>query len=196
MTFDKFGKDLKGVWEGLRPITRKMLVSAMKSRVSKPTFRYDSYADEELSILLDALDLENRKQKKEDTSELRFLADICARVLEAQTESAEVFIQLITRALLRNDFAKVDELGDVLFDRFTAGETAEIIRQTEKPQIRAIAFETLAVMPVTLILPLLQDPLYFDIACNVLEQQAVEFGSSEARHVLEKLDLERQESWQ
>ena len=196
MTFDNFGKNLKVIWDGLRPVTKKMLVNAVRSRISKPSFTYDSYADKELSVLLDALDLENRKRKRKSDSDLRFLADICARVLEAQTESAEVFIQLITRALAKNDFAKVDMLGDVLFDRFTAGEIAEIIRQTDKPQIRAIAFETLAVLPVTLIVPLLRDPLYFDIACNVLEQQAFEFGSKEARHVLENIDLGEQESWQ
>ena len=65
-----------------------------------------------------------------------------------------------------------------------------MIRQTEMAQIRAIAYETLAVLPTTLIVPLLEDPLYFEIACNALEQQAIEFESDEARKVLDHLGNE------
>jgi hypothetical protein len=198
MSLKNLGGQVKTVWNDLRPMTKKMLEKALGARLSKPTFSYDAHADWELSSLLDALDEEVRVKKsiKNDDRQLADLAEICASVLESQTESAEVFIQLMKRALARNDFVKVDELGAALFDRFAAAETAEVIRQTKMPQIRAIGFETLAALPVPLITPLLEDPLYFDIACNVLEQQAIEFESEDARRVLEQLDFTDDGIWQ
>ncbi|HVF29897.1 MAG TPA: hypothetical protein VNA22_02955, partial [Pyrinomonadaceae bacterium] len=67
---------------------------------------------------------------------------------------------------------------------------AEIVRQTDVPQIRAIAYETLALLPVPAILPLLEDPLYADIAANALEQKAYEYDSDEARDLLDQFDAE------
>jgi hypothetical protein len=189
-----FGTQVVDIWEGLRPMTKKMLVGAMKSKnvATKQKTTYDAHADWELSRLLTALD-EQAKDKKsktpENLSEINQLAEVCANVLESQTETAEVFIQLAKRVLARNDFNKFDQLGDVLFDRFSAAEIAEIIRQTDMAQIRAICFETLAVFPVTLIVPLLDDPLYFEIGCLVLEQQAIEFENEEAGDVLEQMDF-------
>ncbi len=191
-----FSKTVETIWNDLRPMTKRMLEGALTSgkRGAKQKFSYDAHADWELSNLLKALDEQVRDPKeKKDTGKLREianLANICAGVLEAQTESAEVFIQLAKRVIARNDFDKLDKLTDVLFDRFSAGEIAEVIRQTEMAQIRAIAYETLAVLPTTLLVPLLEDPIYFDIACNALEQQAVEFESDEARKVLEHLGSE------
>ena len=197
-SFKNLGKEVETIWNDLRPMTKEMLVKASKTNLKKQTISYDAHADWELSSLLTALDEEVRGNAADigNESELRDLAETCAKVLEAQTESAEVFIQLAERALARNDFAKIDELADVLFERFSAGETSEVIRQTKLPQIRAIAFETLAVLPVTLITPLLDDPLYFEIACNVLEQQAIEFESDEARQVLEQLEHLERQHWQ
>ena len=63
------------------------------------------------------------------------------------------------------------------------------MRQTDVPQIRAIAYETLALLPIPSILPLLDDPLYSDIAANALEQKAYEYDSEEARDLLDQLDL-------
>ncbi len=197
MPFKNFGEQVETIWKDLRPMTRKMLVKALKTNLKKQTFSYDAHSDWELSTLLNALDLEVQQKdpKQNNALQLRNMAEICASVLESQTESAEVFIQLAKRALARNDFAKIDVLADVLFERFSAGESAEVIRQTNLPQIRAIAFETLAVLPVTLITPLLEDPLYFEIACTVLEQQAVEFDSDEARLVLEQLEVIDEGRW-
>ncbi len=198
MTFKNFGKQVETIWNDLRPVTREMLVKALKSNTKKQTISYDAHADWELSKLLNALDEEVREKnpKKAETKEMRDMADLCANVLESQTESAEVFIQLAQRALARNNFKKIDALSDVLFERFTSGEIAEVIRQTNMPQIKAIAYETLVVLPVSLIIPLLDDPLYFEIACNALEQQAVEFESDEARSVLEELDYLGERKWQ
>ncbi|NNE68519.1 MAG: hypothetical protein HKN33_18270 [Pyrinomonadaceae bacterium] len=198
MSIKNFGKQVATIWKDLRPMTRKMLVKALESNTKKQNITYDAHADWELSNLLNALDKQVRDNRPDPKKarEMRDLAEICASVLETQTESAEVFIQLAERALARNDYAKIDQLADVLFERFSAGETSEVIRQTNLPQIRAIAFETLAVLPVSLIAPLLEDPLYFEIACNVLEQQAVEFESEEARHVLEQLEFVEGKQWQ
>ncbi|MDQ3635575.1 MAG: hypothetical protein M3405_13855 [Acidobacteriota bacterium] len=189
-----YGTQVVDIWEGMRPMTKKMLVGAMKTNnfANKQKITYDAHADWELSRLLTALD-EQAKDKKsktlENLSEINQLAEVCANVLESQTETAEVFIQLAKRVLARNDYHKFDHLGDVLFDRFSAGEIAEIIRQTDLAQIRAICFETLAILPVTLIVPLLDDPLYFEIGCMVLEQQAIEFENEEASDILEQIDF-------
>ena len=118
------------------------------------------------------------------------LADACARVLETQSGSAEVFIQLAERALRRHDYKKLDSLSDRLSEKFSAGEIAEIIRQTESPQIRAIAYETLAMLPVNNVAPLLEDSLYADIAAAALEQKAFEYESDEAKDVLDQFDTE------
>ncbi|REJ79101.1 MAG: hypothetical protein DWQ47_06570 [Acidobacteria bacterium] len=191
-----FGKRVENIWKDLRPVTKQMLEGAMRpgKLTKRLKFSYDAHSDWELSSLLNALDEQVKdtslSEQPKDLRAIRNLADVCAGVLEARTESAEVFIQLTRRALARNDFERVDKLADILFERFTAGETAEVIRQTELAQIRAIAYETLAVLPTTLVVPLLEDPLYFEIACNVLEQQAVEFESEEARLVLEHLGEE------
>jgi hypothetical protein len=39
------------------------------------------------------------------------------------------------------------------------------------------------------IVPLLDDPLYYEIARNALEQQAFEYESEEAREILEQLEF-------
>jgi hypothetical protein len=192
MMIKNLGERVETIWKDLRPITKELLVGALKTNkvVQRPKLSYDARADWEISSLLNALDeqAEDAATDKSDLNGINHLANVCASVLEAQTESAEVFIQLARRALARNDYQKIDKLADVLFERFSAGEIAEVIRQTKMAQIRAIAYETLVVFPATLIEPLLDDPLYFEIACNVLEQQAIEFESEEARKILEDLE--------
>lgn len=199
MTIKDLGARIVTVWEGLRPLTKKMLVgvwqanseSAPPAPVQK--FSYDAHADWELSRLLSALDeqIKDAKGKKDAAKllEMKQLADTCAAVLQAQTESAEIFIQLAERVLAQSDFNKFDELADVLVKRFSASEIAEIIRQTDLAQIRAVAFETLAITPVSNILPLLDDPIYHEIAHIVIEQQAFEFDNQDAQIVLEQLDM-------
>src|SRR5687768_6504988 len=192
------GAGVVSVWEGLRPITKKMLEGVMNaaspsnSNVSAQTFAYDAHADFELSRLLFALDEQSKKASKKANvmSQISQLAETCVRVLEAQSGSAEVFIQLAERAIKQHDYNKLDKLADRLAERFSAGEIAEIVRQTDVPQIRAIAYETLALLPVPTILPLLEDPLYSDIAANALEQKAYEYDSEEARDLLDQYDAE------
>jgi hypothetical protein len=198
MTIKEFGGKVASVWEGLRPVTKKMLVGAMKSTTGEaissqaPKFYYDAHADWEVSRLLSALDEQSStSETKEDTAklhEIQELAETCARILESQSASAEVFIQLATRAIRENDYRRLDRLADNLAARYSAGEIAEVVRQTEMPQIRAVAYETLAMMPVENLVPLLDDSLYSGIAAAALEQKAFEFDSDEARDVLEQYD--------
>jgi hypothetical protein len=199
MTIKNFGGRVASVWDGLRPVTRKMLERALRSgSTSNPnapaqSFNYDAHADFEVSSLLTALDeraVDVRGEEAAVRDEIVQLAETCARVLEAQSGSAEVFIQLAERVLRQRDYKKLDSLADRLLERFSAGEIAEIIRQTDMPQIRAIAYETLAVLPVPMVAALLEDPLYSDIAANALEQKAFEYESEEAREVLEQFDNE------
>jgi len=155
---------------------------------------YDAHADWEVSRLLSALDEQSRssevRKDADKLSEINELADVCVRVLEAQSASAEVFIQLAERAVKENNYNRLDKLADHLAERYSAGEIAEVARQTESPQIRAIAFETLAMMPIQAIIPLLDDQLYSGIAAAALEQKAYEFESDEARDILEQFDAE------
>ncbi len=195
MMIKDLGLKVEEVWKGLRPMTKDMLVGALKASTIQPNkepqqkFAYDTHADWELSRLLSAIDEHSKSQKsgksKSTLGELNRLAETCASVLEAQSGAAEVFVQLATRALERNDFDKLDHLGDRLASQFSAGEIAEVIRQTEVPHIRAIAFETLAMLPVQHVAILLDDPLYTDIAVFALEQMAFEFESEEARDMLD-----------
>ena len=195
-----FGARVVSVWEGLRPMTKKMLVGALAASGANPSnpptqkFSYDVHAEWELSRLLSALDEQSKEAEvTRDTvklTEIKQLAEACAKVLQTQTASAEVFIQLATRAVQRHDFNNLDRLADVLAQRFSAGEVAEIVRQTDLAQIRAVAYETLAMMPVAHLLPLLDDSLYFEIARNAIEQQAFEFDNGEAQQILEQLDFD------
>ena len=197
MMIKNFGGRVASVWDGLRPMTKKMLERALQTGgPASPNpiqkFSYDAHADWEVSRLLTALDeRSNSADVKRDArklGEISELAETCVRVLESQSGSAEVFIQLAERAIQNHDYNKLDKLADKLAERYSAGEIAEVVRQTEFAQIRAIAYETLALLPVPTILPLLNDSLYADIAANALEQKAFEYESEEARDVLEQYD--------
>lgn len=197
MTIKEFGGKVASVWDGLRPVTREMLVGALKAGTAAPKtskFSYDAHADFEVSRLLSALDEQSKRSEiRRDAkkfSELTQLADTCVRVLESQSASAEVFIQLAERAIKDNDYERLDKLADHLSERYSPSEIAEIVRQAETPQVRAIAYETLAMLPVALIATLLDDALYATIAAGALEQKAFEFDSDEARDVLDQFDLE------
>jgi hypothetical protein len=199
MMIKNFGPRVESVWEGLRPMTKKLLEGAMRSGTFTPStqphkFSYDAHADWEVSRLLLALDERATESEVRTDSgkldEIGRLAETCVRILETQSGSAEVFIQLAERAIRQHDYKKLDQLADRLSERFSAGEIAEIVRQTEMPQIRAIAYETLALLPVSAIAQLLDDPLYADIAANSLEQKAFEYESEEAREVLEQFDAD------
>jgi hypothetical protein len=202
MMIKDLGAGVANAWEGLRPITKKMLVGVLQSpgtsALNSPTpkFSYDAHSDWELSRLLSALDAQTKSadvpRDAEKLVEISQLAETCVRVLESQTASAEVFIQLAERAIAKHDYNKLDKLADRLMERFSAAEIAEIVRQTDAPQIRAIAYETLALLPVGTLTPLLDDSLYADIVANALEQKAFEYDSEEARDILDQFDSENE----
>lgn len=203
MMIKDFGARVESVWEGLRSVTKKMIVGALQSgSATMPTaptqkFSYDTQSDWELSRLLTALDEQAKEARinndQEKLTEIRKMTETVIRVLQAQTESAEVFIELAERILKRNDFEQFDLLSNALSERFSAGEIAEIIRQTTLPQIRAVAYETLSLMPTSALMPVLDDPIYTEIALAAIEQQAFEYESEEARRVLEQLEAESEE---
>jgi hypothetical protein len=58
MTIKDLGPRVELAWEGLRPMTKKMLAGAIEASQNTPkqTFSYDAHADWELSRLLTALD--------------------------------------------------------------------------------------------------------------------------------------------
>ena len=192
MIIKDLGPAVVSVWDGLRPMTKKMLAGAMRSGSNSPAqkFSYDAHADWEVSRLLTALDEQSKsvavRTDSEKLGEIAELAETCVRVLEAQSGSAEVFIQLAERALKKHDYNKLDKLSDRLYERFSAAEIAEIVRQTEMPQIRAIAYETLSMLAVPALVPLLDDPLYTEIGASALEQKAYEYESEEARDALDQ----------
>lgn len=200
MTINEIGGRVASVWDGLRPVTRKMLVGALQSttpgavNIKTPKFSYDAHADWEVSRLLTALDEQSgtSEVRSDDVklSEIKQLAETCVHVLESQSASAEVFIQLAERAIKDRNYDRLDKLGDHLARRYSSSEIAEIIRQTDLPQIRAISYETLAMMPVQALIPLLDDPIYAGIAAVTLEQKAYEFDSDEARDVLDQFEDE------
>jgi hypothetical protein len=201
MTIKDLGARVVSVWEGLRPMTRKMIVAALQNvtgstgstapNLSK-SYSYDAHADWELSRLLTALDEQAAdpevRKNPEKLAEIKRMAKTCADVLEAQTESAEVFIQLAERALNREDYDKLDTLANVLGDRFSVGEICEIARQTSNGAVRALAQEALALMPIPALIPLLDDPLYSGIVRLALEQQAYDYESEDAQELLDELD--------
>ncbi|MGE3465612.1 MAG: hypothetical protein AB7J13_01660 [Pyrinomonadaceae bacterium] len=200
MMIKEFGGKVASVWEGLRPITRKMLVRTLQSgslaasNPQTPKFLYDAHADWEVSRLLSALDEQSTTSEVRTDStklnEITQLANTCVLVLESQSASAEVFIQLAERAIRANNYDRLDKLGDRLAERYSPHEIAEVVRQTEMPQIRAIAYETMAMLPLVAIIPLLDDPLYAGIAAATIEQKAFEFDSQEARDILDQIDTE------
>lgn len=197
MMIKDFGTQVNSVWEGLRPVTKRMLVGAMQTNLTSPTskkFSYDAQADWELSRLLTVLDEQTKdsevRKDSEKLREIRQMAETVADVLEAQSASAEVFIQLAERALVRRDYTEIDKLTNALLERFSVGEMCEIVRQTENPAIRALGYETLALIPVPKLLPMLEDVLYEEIVRNVLEQQAFEYENEQARQVLEQIEYE------
>lgn len=208
MTIKDFGGRVADVWAGIRPVTQKLIVGAMQAvgksnnsssalshANSGKTFFFDAHADWELSRLLTALD--ERAQESEVQSdvhnyrEIKRMANACAEVLQARTESAEVFIQLATRALRRADFARLDKLANAFSERFSVGEMCEVVRQADHVAVRALALEALALAPIIQLLPLLDDPIYGDIIKTTIETQAVEYNSDEARSLLEDLILEQ-----
>jgi hypothetical protein len=196
MIVEDFGARVASVWEGLRATTRNLVERALQTpgatgggaTVTGGGLSYDARADWELSRLLSALDERAAEAgaaslNTEQAKELRRMAETCAAMLQNQTQSAEVFAQLVMRAHRQHDFARIDALADVLNARFAPSEICELAR-CPFAVVRALAQESLAQAPTSVLIALLADPVDLEIARDALERQAIEYGSEEARRIV------------
>jgi hypothetical protein len=194
MMIEDFGPRVTNVWNDLRSTTRNLLERAWATPAAGAgpqaarSAPYDPRADRELSQLLSALDERAREASNDESARrARSLADTCAGMLTEQTQSAEVFAQLIQRAHERNDYARVDALAGALAQRLAPSEVCELAR-SPNVVVRALAQEALAQMPAPLLVMLLHDPVDAGIARYALQRQAGEYNSEEARQALQELD--------
>lgn len=194
---DDFGDRIATVWSELRPATRGLVERALQAGATGAqairNFQYDARADLELSRFLAALDARAAEKNElidaETGGKLRSVADTCASVLQEQTESAEVFAQLVRRAEMQKDYKSIDTLADALTSRFPPSEICELAR-SEDVIARELANEALARCPVSVLSALLNDPVDADTARYALRRQIVEYGSEEARRIVNALDQE------
>lgn len=194
---DDLGGRVATVWSELRPATRGLVERALQAAATGAqttrNFQYDARADLELSRFLAALD--DRAAEKtnaldaETGGKLKSVADTTASVLQEQTESAEVFAQLVRRAEMQRDYKRIDTLADALTSRFPPSEICELAR-SEDPIVRELANEALARCPVSMLIGLLNDPVDAETARSALRRQVVEYGSEDARRILSALDQE------
>jgi hypothetical protein len=184
LSIDDFGTRIASVWSELRPATRGLVERALQGASTGTqtprNFQYDARADLELSRFLTALDAEKN-------GKLKSLADTCAAILLEKTESAEVFAQLVRRAETQHDYRRIDTLADALTERFPPSEICELAR-SEDTIVRELANEALARCPVSLLAALLNDPVDAETARAALRRQVVEYGSEDARQIVNALD--------
>jgi hypothetical protein len=184
LSIDDFGTRIASVWSELRPATRGLVERALQAASTGTqtprNFQYDARADLELSRFLTALDAEKN-------GKLKSLADTCAAILLEKTESAEVFAQLVRRAETQRDYRRIDTLADALTERFPPSEICELAR-SEDTIVRELANEALARCPVSLLAALLNDPVDAETARAALRRQVVEYGSEDARQIVNALD--------
>jgi hypothetical protein len=184
LSIDDFGTRIATVWSELRPATRGLIERALQAASTGTqtprNFQYDARADLELSRFLAALDAEQN-------GKLKSIADTCAAVLLEKTESAEVFTQLVRRAESQRDYRRIDTLADALTARFPPSEICELAR-SEDMIVRELANEALARCPVSVLTALLNDPVDAETARAALRRQIVEYGSEEARAIVNALD--------
>lgn len=193
MMIEDLGPRVANVWNHLRTTTRNLVERALQSSTSSASqvqrsTPYDPRADQELSQLLVALD-EHAAQVEQASArqEARRVANACATILSQQTQSAEVFAQLIERAHRRKDYAQVDALAALLPQRLAPSEMAELGR-ANNVVVRALAQEALTQLPTSLLAALLRDPVDATVARQALERQATEFASLEAQQILNEFE--------
>ena len=202
MTIEDFGARVASVWEGLRPSTRSLVERALSTTAppqqgavaATPSRReniYDARSEWELSRLLAALDERAAEVgvealSAEQSRDLRRMTETCAAVLNREARSSEVFAQLLERALRARDYARVDEVADVMTARLAPSELCETARHLN-PAVRAVAQEALLQLPTAILVALLGDPIDAETARNALESQAAEYESEEARIVVTAL---------
>ena len=193
LMIEEFGPRVRNAWDGLRPATRSLLERAWKSPPSASPSRggaYDPRTDRELTELLAALDERTDGQATsgdEHAKSAQQLAEACAQMLTEQTQSAEVFAQLIQRAHFRREYGRLDQMANAMSQRLAPSELCDLAR-SGNVVVRALAHEVLAQAPTFLLAALLHDPIDAEVARAVLERQAQEFGSEDARRLLRQID--------
>ena len=200
MTIEDFGARVASVWQGLRPSTRSMVERALSTPPPQPAANvtasrretgYDARSEWELSRLLAALDeraaeVGPEPLSAEQSRDLRRMTETCAAVLNREARSSEVFAQLLERALRVKDYARVDEVADVMTARLAPSELCETARHIN-PAVRAVAQEALLQLPTAMLVAMLGDPVDAETARAALESQADEYESEEARIVVNAL---------
>ena len=202
MTIEDFGARVASVWQGLRPSTRSLVERALSTpappqqgvvatTASRRENMYDARSEWELSRLLAALDeraaeVGAEALSAEQSRDLRRVTETCVAVLNREARSSEVFAQLLERALRARDYARVDEIADVMTARLAPSELCETARHFN-PAVRAVAQEALLQLPTGILVALLGDPVDAETARNALESQADEYESEEARIVVNAL---------
>jgi hypothetical protein len=194
LTIEDLGGRVATVWSELRPATRGLVERALQLSTGSTQPRntprntpYDSRADVELSRFLTTLDDQaSEAGDVERQRRLRVVADTCALVLQDKTQSAEVFAQLVRRAQAQHDYTRIDALADALTTRFAPSEICELAR-SEDLFVRELANEALARFPTGVLMSLLGDPVDTDVARDALRRQVVEYGSEEARQIVNAL---------
>jgi ribosomal protein L16 Arg81 hydroxylase len=193
--FEEFGGRVASAWRDLRPTTRTLVERALQS-ASAPGgaggAHYDARSEMELSRLLEVLDERAREAdtkvlSAEQSCELVRVANACAFLLHNEARSAEVFAQLLERALSVRDYARVDKIADTLSSRLAPTEICELARN-QNPALRAIAHEALAQKPSSVLVELLGDPVDAEVAREALELQADDYDSEEARWIVSTLE--------
>ena len=202
MTIEDFGARVASVWQGLRPSTRSLVERALSTPMlpqqgpaattsSRRESIYDARSEWELSRLLAALDeraaeVGPEALSAEQSRDLWRMSETCAAVLNREARSSEVFAQLLERALRARDYARVDEIADVMTARLAPSELCETARHVN-PAVRAVAQEALLQLPTGILVALLGDPVDAETARAALETQADEYESEEARIVVTAL---------
>jgi ElaB/YqjD/DUF883 family membrane-anchored ribosome-binding protein len=189
---EELGGRVATVWSELRPATRGLVERALQTNNPATQTRnvpYDARADLELSRFLAALDdrASEAAVDAEKKNRLRMVADTCASVLQEKTQSAEVFAQLVRRAAAQRDYQRIDRLADALTTRFAPTEICELAR-TADVFVRELANEALARFPTSVLMTLLGDPVDSEVAREALRRQVIEYGSDEARQIVNTLD--------
>jgi hypothetical protein len=192
--FEEFGGRVASAWRDLRPTTRTLVERALQSvsASSAGGANYDARSEMELSRLLEVLDERAREADAKffsaaQSNELVRVADACAFVLHNEARSAEVFAQLLERALRAHDYTRVDKVADTLSTRLAPTEICELARN-QNPALRAIAHEALAQKPSSVLVELLGDPVDAEVARDALELQADDYDSEEARWIVSTLE--------
>ena len=195
MTIQDFGGQVASVWEALRPATRNLveraLLSAANTPVAQTNVPYDARAEWELSRLVAALDdrtvaADAHAINDAQLREPQHMAAVCVAVLHNEARSAEVFAQLLKRALRSCDYQWVDALADTLTARLAPSEVCELARDPDLV-VRIIAQEALMQAPTSVLVELLGDPVDSSAAREAIKRQAEEYDSEEARWIIGEL---------